>query len=55
MKWTFVLSVIALGWTYLGYPLAILAHALYRPVGFGPPANPERLMEIRRPDIYTTR
>ncbi|MFP3615657.1 GNAT family N-acetyltransferase, partial [Paraburkholderia sp. SIMBA_050] len=27
----------------------------YRPVGFGPPANPERLMEIRRPDIYAKR
>ncbi|HEY6939992.1 glycosyltransferase [Dokdonella sp.] len=31
MKWIFVLSVLALGWTYLGYPLAMLARALYRP------------------------
>ncbi|MGU7779010.1 GNAT family N-acetyltransferase [Burkholderia sp. PU8-34] len=31
------------------------AHELYRPVGFEPPANPERLMEIRRPDIYSQR
>ena len=31
------------------------AHELYRPVGFGPSANPERLMEIRRPDIYAKR
>lgn len=31
MKWTFVLSLLALGWTYLGYPLAMLARALYRP------------------------
>ncbi|MBN3819643.1 GNAT family N-acetyltransferase [Paraburkholderia sp. Se-20369] len=31
------------------------AHELYRPVGFGPSANPARLMEISRPDIYTKR
>nr|WP_241020250.1 GNAT family N-acetyltransferase [Burkholderia sp. Ac-20345] len=31
------------------------AHELYRPVGFGPSANPERVMEIRRPDIYAKR
>ncbi len=31
------------------------AHELYRPVGFAAPGNPERLMEIRRPDIYTKR
>ncbi|WP_322079118.1 GNAT family N-acetyltransferase [Burkholderia cepacia] len=31
------------------------AHELYRPVGFGPCANPERVMEIRRPDIYAKR
>ncbi|MGZ2746953.1 GNAT family N-acetyltransferase [Burkholderia stagnalis] len=31
------------------------AHALYRPVGFGLSDNPERIMEIRRPDIYTKR
>nr|WP_249176698.1 GNAT family N-acetyltransferase [Burkholderia vietnamiensis] len=31
------------------------AHALYRPVGFEPPAHPERIMEIRRPDVYVKR
>nr|WP_208102144.1 GNAT family N-acetyltransferase [Burkholderia sp. D-99] len=31
------------------------AHELYRPVGFGASANPERVMEIRRPDIYAKR
>lgn len=31
------------------------AHALYRPVGFEPPSHPERMMELRRPDIYTAR
>ncbi|MGS0893923.1 GNAT family N-acetyltransferase [Burkholderia stagnalis] len=31
------------------------AHELYRPVGFGPSEHPERLMEIRRPDVYTKR
>ncbi|HEF5785699.1 GNAT family N-acetyltransferase [Burkholderia multivorans] len=31
------------------------AHALYRPVGFEAVAHPERMMEIRRPDIYTKR
>lgn len=31
------------------------AHALYRPVGFAPPAKPELLMEIRRSDIYAKR
>mgnify|MGYP005753524909 FL=1 len=28
------------------------AHALYAGFGFGPPARPESLMEIHRPDIY---
>ncbi|WP_417344536.1 GNAT family N-acetyltransferase [Ferrimonas sp.] len=28
------------------------AHELYRPVGFGPSAHPERLMEIHRPNLY---
>jgi GNAT superfamily N-acetyltransferase len=28
------------------------AHALYARHGFGPPARPETLMEIYRPDIY---
>nr|WP_241025239.1 GNAT family N-acetyltransferase [Burkholderia sp. Ac-20384] len=31
------------------------AHELYRPVGFELSANPERMMEIRRPDIYAKR
>lgn len=31
MKWLFVLSLLALGWTYFGYPLAMLGLALYRP------------------------
>ncbi|RQS72591.1 N-acetyltransferase [Burkholderia sp. Bp8963] len=31
------------------------AHDLYRPVGFAPPSHPERLMEVRRPDIYASR
>ncbi len=31
MKWLFLLSLLALGWTYFGYPLAMLALALYRP------------------------
>lgn len=28
------------------------AHSLYAGFGFGPPARPESLMEIHRPDIY---
>ncbi|WP_084643721.1 GNAT family N-acetyltransferase [Ferrimonas futtsuensis] len=28
------------------------AHELYRHVGFGPSAHPERLMEIHRPNLY---
>jgi GNAT superfamily N-acetyltransferase len=28
------------------------AHELYRPFGFGPPAFPERYMEIARPGLY---
>src|SRR6478672_3709775 len=28
------------------------AHGLYRQYGFGPPAAPERIMEIRYPDVY---
>ena len=31
MKWIFLLSFLALAWTYFGYPLAMLARALYRP------------------------
>lgn len=31
MKWTFLISLLALGWTYFGYPLAILARALLHP------------------------
>ncbi len=31
MKWLFLLSLLTLGWTYFGYPLAMLARALYRP------------------------
>ena len=31
------------------------AHALYRKVGFKPLANPDRHMEIAKPDIYRTK
>lgn len=36
MKWIFAFSVLALGWTYVGYPLAMLARALYRPNRIAP-------------------
>jgi cellulose synthase/poly-beta-1,6-N-acetylglucosamine synthase-like glycosyltransferase len=31
MKWWFVISVLVLAWTYAGYPLLMLARALYSP------------------------